>query len=181
MVRIVADLAADWRQMRWLTGNSDRRRDWSFDLSPALYGAFLSRSLVRAAHHFSFSPSSPSLFDLKARFFVPTRVSSRRRAQKLSRSSTCGLSPTAFDGAAVLGTVKAKPCGWSPKRRLALTAPARDGFGSGRRNGLSDRTKKLTKKERWAALLKLLDKKSPYKESSYCCSYIQQREGRPTR
>jgi hypothetical protein len=24
MVRIVADLAADWRQMRWLTGNSDR-------------------------------------------------------------------------------------------------------------------------------------------------------------
>ena len=33
--------------------------------------------------------------------------------------------------------------------------------GSGRRNGLSDRTKKPTKEKRCAALLKLLDKKSP--------------------
>jgi hypothetical protein len=31
----------------------------------------------------------------------------------------------AFDGAAVLGTVNAKPCGWPPKRRPALTAPRR--------------------------------------------------------
>ncbi|MGR4932826.1 hypothetical protein ACIPUD_39685, partial [Bradyrhizobium sp. CAR08] len=32
-----------------------------------------------------FSPSSVSLFDLKARFFVPTRLAQRRRAQALSR------------------------------------------------------------------------------------------------
>jgi hypothetical protein len=47
--------------------------------------------------------------------------------------STCGPSPTAFDRAAVADR--------------------------GRRNALSDRTKKLTKEERWATLLKLLDKK----------------------
>jgi hypothetical protein len=33
-----------------------------------------------------------------------------------------------FDGAAVLGTVKAKLRGWSSKRPPALTAPARDGL-----------------------------------------------------
>src|SRR5437762_1206460 len=32
-----------------------------------------------------FFPSSVSLFDLKARFFVPTRLAQRRRAQALSR------------------------------------------------------------------------------------------------
>src|SRR5262245_30272277 len=51
-------------------------------------------------------------------------------------------SPTAFDGAAVLGAVKAQA------------------LRSGRRNGLSDRTKKRRKKD-GPCWLKLLDKKSP--------------------
>ena len=38
--------------------------------------------------------------------------------------ATTPSAPTAFERAAVLGAVKAKPCGWPP-RRPALTAPAR--------------------------------------------------------
>jgi hypothetical protein len=59
-----------------------------------------------------------------------------------------------------------KPCGWSPKRRPALTAPARDGLplwrvGTKKR---AFRSNKETKEERWEdgpCWLKLLDKKSP--------------------
>src|SRR5260370_23035234 len=38
--------------------------------------------------------------------------------------------------------------------------------GSGRRNGLCDRTKKLTKDKRFAALANSLTKKAPYKETA---------------
>ena len=60
----------------------------------------------------------------------------------------------------MLGTVNAKPCGWSPRRRSALTAPARDGFGWETKKRALMSNKEPTKEERCAALLKLLDKKS---------------------
>ncbi len=51
----------------------------------ALYGAFFVKEFTRAAN---LCPSSVSLFDLKARFFVPTRTSlapSRAEAVKVGR------------------------------------------------------------------------------------------------
>ncbi|HYM99051.1 MAG TPA: hypothetical protein VET25_04865 [Aestuariivirgaceae bacterium] len=57
----------------------------SINTGPPCMGLFLSRSLGRVAHLFL---SSVSLFDLKARFFVPTRASlapARAGAVKVGR------------------------------------------------------------------------------------------------
>jgi hypothetical protein len=69
-----------------------------------------------------FFPSSVSLFDLKARFFVPTALRSRRRAQELSRLAVAptlqhsALSRPYLDGfehdgtlGAVVLTIRGKP------------------------------------------------------------------------
>jgi hypothetical protein len=57
-------------------------------------GLFLSRSFGRASH---FYPSSVSLFDLKARFFVPTRTSltsARAGAVKVGRRANLAACST---------------------------------------------------------------------------------------
>jgi hypothetical protein len=57
-----------------------------------LYGAFLVKKFKQGGASF---PSSVSLFDLKARFFVPTcasRTSARARAGKVGRrTNPCGM------------------------------------------------------------------------------------------
>ena len=59
----------------------------------ALYGAFFVKEFTRAAN---LCPSSVSLFDLKARFFVPTRTSlapSRAEAVKVGRRTNLATGP----------------------------------------------------------------------------------------
>jgi hypothetical protein len=67
--------------------------DYSIDWTPCM-GLFLSMSFRRAAHFF---PLSVSLFDLKARFFVPTRTfltSARAGAVKVGRRASLAACST---------------------------------------------------------------------------------------
>jgi hypothetical protein len=62
----------------------------------ALYGAFFVKEFTRAAN---LCPSSVSLFDLKARFFVPTRTSlaaSRAEAVKAGRRTNLATGPACY-------------------------------------------------------------------------------------
>jgi len=65
-------------------------------LEQALYGAFFVKEFTRAAN---LCPSSVSLFDLKARFFVPTRTSlaaSRAEAVKAGRRTNLATGPACY-------------------------------------------------------------------------------------
>jgi hypothetical protein len=69
----------------------------------------------------------------------------RTRGRSVRSTAVSDFSPDRSKPAAVLGTVKAEPCGWPP-RRPALTAPARGCLGRprvGAEKRASGRTEKL--------------------------------------